>query len=185
MSEGGGGPGATDGGSDRELVERVLTAGDERAFRTLFRRHNPSVYRFALRLTGGNEGEAEDAVQEAWVRAYRQLPGFEWRAALRTWICSITARCVSELRRKNRPAEQIRSEDGRARECGDAAVAVVEWVDLEAALARMPHGYRTVVVMAARGFTHEEIAGTLGISIGTSKSQLARGRRWLHNRMNG
>ena len=63
---------------DRTLVERVLERGDERAFRELYRRHTPYLYQFALRVLGGHEQEAEDVIQETWIRAVGGLAGFRW-----------------------------------------------------------------------------------------------------------
>ena len=59
--------------SDRELADLVIHQGDEDAFRILYRRHTPYVYQFVLRLVGGNVQEAEDVIQETWMRAARGL----------------------------------------------------------------------------------------------------------------
>ena len=59
----------TDQRSDRELARMVVEEGDEEAFRALYRRHTPTVYRFVLRLVGGDVAEAEDLRQETWMRA--------------------------------------------------------------------------------------------------------------------
>jgi DNA-directed RNA polymerase specialized sigma24 family protein len=88
---------------DRTLVERVLERGDERAFRELYRRHTPYLYQFALRVLGGHEQEAEDVIQETWIRAVEGLAGFRWEAGLRTWLGGITLnQCRSRFRRRER-----------------------------------------------------------------------------------
>ena len=68
--------------SDRDLADLVIHQGDEGAFRLLYRRHTPAVYQFVLRLVGGNEQEAEDVVQETWLRAARGLENFRWKSAV-------------------------------------------------------------------------------------------------------
>ncbi len=159
---------------DRTLVERVLERGDERAFRELYRRHTPYLYQFALRVLGGHEQEAEDVIQEAWIRAVNGLAAFRWEAGLRTWLGGIVLnQCRALFRRRERmwleavPIPETAS-----------VPAPVDHVDLERALARLPDGYRTVLVLHdLEGYRHEDIARALGTTEGTSKSQLHRARR--------
>src|SRR5512142_252256 len=72
--------------------------GDEEAFRDLVERHSRSVFRLAYRMTG-NEQDAEDVVQESFLKAYRQLGRFESRADFGTWIYRIAANCCVDLLR--------------------------------------------------------------------------------------
>lgn len=163
--------------SDRELVQAVLKDGDEHAFRELYHRHTPRLYLLVLRLLGYSEMDAEDAVQETWVRAVREFRGFRWESALGTWLGAIGCNVARDQLRKLR-----RTED---RELTPALTSWVsnqpaEQVDLEHAIRRLPEGYRTVLVMHdLEGFTHEEIGTALGIAPGTSKSQLFGARRSL------
>lgn len=161
--------------SDRELADRVVSVGDEGAFRLLYRRHSPAVYRFLLRLSGGNAAEAEDLLQETWLRAAQGLGGFQWRSAFRTWVTGIALNQFRELARRN--GRRITGVDGDWE--GQAAAADSEGrIDLERALELLPPGFRTVLVLHdVEGFTHEEIGARLGIEDGTSKSQLHRARR--------
>lgn len=163
--------------SDRDLADQVRLAGEEHAFRALYRRHTPALYRFALRLLGGDELEADDAVQETWIKALEGLPGFRWEASLRTWLTGIALNiCRGILRRRDRHWLEVTDE----REPAVAGLPVGESLDLEAGLARLPAGYRAVVVLHdVEGYTHEEIAARLQIAVNTSKSQLSRGRRRL------
>src|SRR6476661_9891924 len=71
---------------DRSLADAVAGTGDERAFRELYRRHTPALYQLVLRMLGGVASDAEDVVQETWIRAVRQLSKFRWESSLRTWI---------------------------------------------------------------------------------------------------
>ena len=94
--------------SDATAVAQVR-AGDPDAYRVLVERHSHSVFRLAFRMTG-NEQDAEDMVQESFLRAYRQLGRFEARANFGTWIYRITANCCVDLMR----SRQARRDQSRA-----------------------------------------------------------------------
>jgi RNA polymerase sigma factor (sigma-70 family) len=160
--------------SDERLVRKFLRAGDEATFRELYRRHAPSLYALALRLVGGSEADAQDALQDTWVRACRTLARFEWRSSLRTWLTGILINRVRELTRETgRRGEEEMPEEYAA---ANGARPGTE-IDLERALRRLPAGYREVLLLHdVEGYTHEEIGALLGTSAGTSKSQLHHAR---------
>jgi RNA polymerase sigma-70 factor, ECF subfamily len=169
---------------DRELVARFLSSRAERAFRELYRRHTPLIYRVSARLLYGEARtrmSAEDVTQECWLRAVRGLEGFGWRSALATWLVGIAVRVCAEARRAPAVVHELDEYlESMLPPVFDAAA--LERVDVERLLAALPAGYRTVVVLHdIEGFTHEEIGVALGISPGTAKSQLARGRRALRD----
>jgi len=161
---------------DQALVTAILTLRDEAAFRTLFRRHSPSLYALARRLMGGSTADADDAVQETWIRACRRFASFRWDSALKTWLAAILVNRCRELRRHvvaNR--ESPPSCEPKVAPADDDLR-----VDLERAIADLPDGYRNVLVLHdVEGYTHEDIARLLDIDAGTSKSQLWRARRAL------
>lgn len=161
---------------DRELVDAVARSGDEAAFRALYRRHTPAVYRLALRLGAGDGPWAEELVQRTWIRAVEGLADFGWRSALSTWLGGIAVNCARELWREARSRKETGLEDSRAEIPFDAE----ERLDLDRAIERLPDGYRQVFVLHdVEGYTHEEIGRLLGIETGTSKSQLSRARQRL------
>src|SRR5216683_5356406 len=91
--------------SDAAAVAQAR-AGDSDAFRVLVERHGRSVFRLAFRMTG-NESDAEDIVQETFLRAYKQLNKFDWRASFSTWLYRIAANCSLDLiRSRKRRQEQ-------------------------------------------------------------------------------
>lgn len=161
---------------DRQLADAVVQGGDERAFRSLYRRYTPMLYPFVLRVLGGSVADAEDVVQETWVRAVKQLGKFRWESSLRTWLTAIALNLSREVLRKrgrDRTEELTPDHVLPARPGRDH-----ERLDLESAIARLPSGYRTVLVLHdIEGFTHEEISQQLAIAVGTSKSQLFDARR--------
>lgn len=167
--------------SETVLLQRVRE-GDERAFRTLYAEHAPGLYRFALRLTGGSDTESEEIVQETWVRAVRGLDRFEGRSGLRSWLNGIAARCAAEAARKS--ARLVASDAAVAAAASPEAPEPA--VDLERAVAALPSGFRTVLLLHdLEGYTHAEIADVLGISAGTSKSQLSRARARVRAALGG
>jgi RNA polymerase sigma-70 factor (ECF subfamily) len=165
--------------SDQVLVSRFMRTQDEATFRALYRRHTPALYPLALRLVGGSESEAEEAIQDTWMRACKTLTVFEWKSTLRTWLTGILINRVREMHRSVRR----RNEQELLDEClNPTNTSPGERIDLERAIARLSTGYRQVLVLHdIEGYTHEEISLQLEISIGTSKSQLFHARKALRN----
>lgn len=162
-------------------------AGDERALRALWMRYAPYVDAVVRRLVGDPD-TAADVAQEVWMQIFRALPSWRGESQFSTWAHRIAVnRTLNALRRLKRleglhtPIE----EDSVATEPADAPVERSMLArTIDDAVQRLPAGARTVFVLHdVEGFTHEEIADQLGISVGGSKSQLfkarARLRRWL------
>lgn len=160
--------------TDRVLAERLVEVGDESAFRELYRRHTPRLYQFVLRVMGGDELEAEDVVQDTWIKATRSLAGFRWESRLETWLTGIGLNlCRNRLRSSGRWTDL--NEHSLAAAPADPRESRI---DLERAIALLPAGFRTVLVLHdIEGFKHAEIAERLGVTEGTSKSQLFGARR--------
>ena len=113
--------------------------------------------------------DAEDVVQEAWIRAVSALPRFAWRSSLRTWLCGFVVNCCREIARDS--ITNIEADDVVQARSGPA-------VDIERAIGALPPAAREVFVLhEIYGYTHEEIGGIAGIEPGTSKSQLHHARR--------
>ena len=162
--------------ADQVLAQRNVGVGDESAFRELYRRHTPRLYQFVLRVMGGDELEAEDVVQDTWIRATRNLGGFRWESRFETWLTGIGLNlCRNRLRRGGRWEDL---DEDRLRRV--EAPPGEDRIDLERAISLLPAGYRTVLILHdIEGFKHAEIAERLGVSAGTSKSQLWSARRHL------
>jgi RNA polymerase sigma-70 factor (ECF subfamily) len=110
------------------------------------------------------------------------MASFGWRSALSTWLGGIAINCARELWREGRAwGETTLDEQWSGLSVSPGAPSnAEERIDLERAIERLPHGYRQVFVLHdVEGYTHEEIAGLLGIDAGTSKSQLSHARRRL------
>jgi RNA polymerase sigma-70 factor, ECF subfamily len=166
----------TSGGDDvdRQLVTALVRRRDERAFSSLYERHTTYLYRFALRLTAGDEDVAQDLVHDAWVRAVQRVAGFEWRSTLRTWLAGFV---VGLWRERQRQESRETPLDESYGDNGAALPASLDRIDVERALASLAPGFREVLVLHdIEGYTHEDIAVMLDVQPGTSKSQLSRAR---------
>jgi len=178
--------------SPRELHDVVVAAkrGDSEAFETLVRATYADVFALAIRLVG-NEHDAADVLQEAYLRAYRSLRKFRGDASFRTWMYRITANCSATLlsgRRRTRTAEL--DEEMPLADCRlgrDPEAVVSGGVDRErlvCALANLPESLRLVVVLRdVYDLSHEDIAAELGISQTAAKVRLHRARRKLRDQL--
>jgi len=167
--------------SDLELVERVLSRGDESAFRELYRRHSPVLFRLAVRLLGGSDPDAGDVLQETWCRAFEGLRRFSGGSSLRTWLAGVVVNCSREHIRARAQSRSLPSA-GLASPPGGSSPE--REMDVRRALDALPEGFREVLVLHdVGGYTHEEIALALDIAPGTSKSQLSRARRALRSEL--
>jgi RNA polymerase sigma factor (sigma-70 family) len=165
---------------DRTLAEAVSRDGDEWAFRLLFRRHSPVLSGFLRRIVADGSADCEDLVQETWIRALPALARFRWEASFRTWLLGIGYNVARRELRRPAPEELPAELPAGRRD------PLEERIDLTRAIAALPHGFRTVLVLYdIYGFTHDQIAGLLGISPGTSKSQLSRARAAVRARISG
>ena len=172
--------------ADNALMARLSRSGDARAFETLYRRHTQMLYATAVRITRDREAAA-DLVHDAWVRAVERGRRFEQRSTFRTWMVGILINLIRERARSERrngprhdPDESSAGDDPELEAAAPSTVDIggVDPLDLDAAIAALPSGFRQVLVLHdVEGFTHEEIAEMLEIVPGTSKSQLARARQ--------
>ncbi|MGI8996945.1 MAG: RNA polymerase sigma factor [Pyrinomonadaceae bacterium] len=172
--------------TDYELAQRSA-AGDMEAFEELYRRHFRRVYALCLRMLG-NPTEAEDLTQETFIQLYNKIGSFRGDSQFTTWLHRMTVNQVLMhfRRRKSRP--EFTTPEGetpvqivRGTE-NPNAMPVVDRITLENSISQLPPGYRSVFVLHdVEGYDHGEIAGMLGISVGTSKSQLHKARLKMRN----
>lgn len=168
---------------DAALIASVKR-GDPGSREALYHRYKRRVYGLALRIVGSTD--AEEVAQEAFIRIFRGLPKFRGDAALSTWIYRLavnaalshrTRRAGARLPLEENPTEAGVEAHPAAEPTGGDAVLRAR---LERALAQLPAGYRTVVVLHdVEGLEHEEIAAILDCHVGTSKSQLHKARARL------
>lgn len=170
--------------ADLELAARCR-AGDVDAFEELYRQHAKRLFNLVFRMTGCAE-DAEDLLQEVFLQAHRTLAGFRGESTLGTWLYRLTMNhCLDHLRgRRARMARSTESLDAdHAFEPASHTPIVptaVSRVDLERAIAGLADGYRAAFLLHdVEGFEHREVAKILGVSEGTSKSQVHKARMKL------
>lgn len=167
--------------TDIELC-RMAADGSLAAFEVIYQRYHRRTYSLTLRMTG-NQTEAEDLTQEVFIQLFRKVGSFRGDSAFSTWLHRLTVNQVLMHFRKRSFKNEKTSEDGEMPEqtvTGSAnpnKMAVVDRIALKNAIAVLPKGYKNVFVLHdVEGFEHEEVARMLGISVGTSKSQLHKAR---------
>ena len=156
--------------------------GERTAFEELYRAHGPRMKSIAMNLLR-DVSDAEDAVQETFLKVYRSSGGFQGESRLSTWIYRILINsCYDAIRRRRRRREGRAPEENRRTlpETPGAASDSGLRLALEDSLARIPDRPRTVFLLAAvEGFTHREIGDILNISEGASRILLFEARRKL------
>lgn len=162
---------------------RRAAGGDVRAFERLYHGHVGRVHSLARRMVGTED--ADELTQDVFVRAWEKLGTFRGESAFGTWLHRLAVNVLlghraTRRRRQERFVEDEERVAVAAASPPDAAAAI----DVEGALARLPQGARRVFVLHdVEGYRHEEIAGLLGVTVGTSKSQLHRARMMLRTRL--
>jgi RNA polymerase sigma-70 factor, ECF subfamily len=180
---------------DSEVVDRVRR-GETDLFEVLMRRYNQRLYRAARSVFPADPGEAEDVVQDAWVRAFAHLSQFEGRSSLATWLVRITLHEAWARARRLRRVEPLEwagdhDDDGHGKESrmnessaapdpeSDAAGTEMRAI-LEAAVAALPETYRTVFVLReVEDMSTEETAESLELTTDAVKTRLHRARGLL------
>ncbi len=166
--------------TEQDVVDvELAVSGDAAAFERLYRRYVNRVHSMARWLLG--DEDVDDVLQDVFVRAWEKLHTFKGQSAFATWLHRLATNVM--LRRR----QERRTYDGRfggsTAELDRAATAPQApgiGIDLETAVAALPEKAREVFVMHdVAGFKHEEIADRLGISPGTSRSQLHHARMAL------
>jgi RNA polymerase sigma-70 factor, ECF subfamily len=162
-----------DNPTDAELVDGCKR-GNVRAFERLYELHAGRMKSLAFHLLG-SRADAEDSVQEAFLKVYRALRGFEGQSALSTWIYRILINCCYDAMRKQ---QRLAEKPARAEFGADAKVPLK--IALERALSLLNERQRIVFLMfEVEGLKHSEIAGILEVPEGTSRSWLFEAKREL------
>lgn len=175
--------------SDLQLVERVKS-GDDDAFRLLVERHSRAIYRVAYRITG-NAADADDVVQETFLRAYRAVAAFDSRATFTTWLHRIAINGALDLidSRRRREGRIDAGEDLSLHASRDAAPdRVVLGGEMQRAIAeamnQLTGNERTAFVLRHfEGMSLEEIGQVLGTRLNATKNTVFRAVRKLRQQL--
>ena len=165
-----------------DLLQSCM-AGDSRAQFRFYERYSPRLYAVCLRY-GRDEGEANDILQEGFIKIFRELSAFRGEGSIEAWMCKIMVNtALSRLRKKSlkflpyvEPPENLYTDED--------IISALSASELITVLNHLPQGYRTVLnLYAIEGYSHAEIATMLDISKGTSRSQYLRAKIALKNRL--
>jgi len=160
------------------------------AFEALYERHHRRVYSLCLRMIA-NATEAEDLAQEVFVQLFRKAGSFRGESAFSTWLHRMTVNHVLMHFRKKVVRVEKTTTEGEIGEMQDYMLSAsekprfIDRIALDKAISELPPGYRMVFILHdVEGFEHEEVATLLGVSVGTSKSQLHKARLRLRELLN-
>jgi len=174
-----------EGGADAQAVERVKS-GDKDAYRLLVDRHSRNLFRLAFRITG-NEADAEDVVQEALLRAYRQIQTYDSRSTFSTWLYRIASNYALDLIRARGRHEKGRvtsaGEDQDVLDVADVRTPGQDRVlysnqvsqSINVALGGLtPQERAAFLLRHCEGKSIEEIGGVLGLATSATKNSIFR-----------
>jgi len=160
---------------ERMLIQRCL-AGERLAQRQLYDRYKDAMYTLAYRITSDFD-LAHDVLQEAFLAVFRGLDRFRQESSLGAWVKTIVVRTAYKKLKREPLTESL--EDSHTAEMIDWG-GYLDATYLEQAIQSLPPGYRSVfVLIEIEGYAHKEVAKLLGVSVGTSKSQLYHAKRHL------
>lgn len=167
--------------TDYELAQKAAAGGGD-AFEQIYRRHFRRVFALTLRMLG-DPVRAEDMTQEVFVQLFNKIGSFRGESAFTTWLHRMTVNLVLMYFRKASTRSELLTDEGetpvqivRGTE-NPETMPIVDRIALERAVQQLPPGYRSVFVLHdVEGYEHEEISKMMGISAGTSKSQLHKAR---------
>jgi RNA polymerase sigma-70 factor (ECF subfamily) len=165
---------------DLELAGRIKS-GDAAAFEALYQQHATRLYNLASRMSGA-AGEAEDLLQDIFLLAYRKVGSYRGESSLGTWLYRLAMNhCLDVLRNRQTRMGQVTDsmdEPDAAPVAAPAPVlSAVSRIDLERAIEALPPACRAAFLLHdVEGFGHQEVGEILGVSEGTSKSQVHKAR---------
>ncbi|MFZ9718449.1 MAG: RNA polymerase sigma factor [Chitinophagaceae bacterium] len=160
-------------------------AEDRRSQQALYQLYAPTLYAVALRYMG-TQADAQDVLQESFIKIFRAIHGFRGDGSFEGWIRRIVVNtAIEHIRKKHVITSAIETQQEEALESETAsALDQLGEQELLQMIAALPPGYRSVFnLFAIEGYAHKEIAELLQISEGTSKSQLARARLMLQEKI--
>lgn len=168
----------------QDLIDRCKN-GDDRAFQSLYKLYAKAMYNVSFRITGREE-DAQDAVQESFISAHRNIQHYRGDSAFGAWLKRIVInRSINVMRARKAELwpedEQFDIEEQEATQVYREDMTIER---IRLAIMNLPDGYRSVVSLyLLEGYDHEEIATILGISESTSKSQLNRAKARLREQL--
>jgi RNA polymerase sigma-70 factor (ECF subfamily) len=187
----------TDPDTNEMVLVQAAKKGDLEAFSELVRLYDRNVFRIAQHITH-NEEDAQDVVQEAFLKAYTNLEQFQGNSKFYTWLVRIAVNEALMKLRKRRNSKTVSLDEDVETEEGSMPREVADWSPnpeqlygqselgdiLKKTIQGLPPGFRTVFVLRdVEGLSTEETAESLGLSVPAVKSRLLRARLQLRERL--
>jgi RNA polymerase sigma-70 factor (ECF subfamily) len=166
--------------ADLDLAGRIK-AGDGSAFEALYQQHASRLYNLATRMSGA-KGDADDLLQDIFLLAYRKVGSYRGESSLGTWLYRLAMNhCLDVLRSRHAKmglvTDSMDAPDAAPVAAPGPALSAVSRIDLERAIRALPPACRAAFLLHdVEGFGHQEVADILGVSEGTSKSQVHKAR---------
>lgn len=168
-----------------------LNEDDQQTFHELYQKYHERVYSICFRMTQ-NASESEDLTQDVFVRLFRTVGSFRGESTFATWLYRLTVNLVlMHFRKRKRRLDRI-NEKGELPSYivpgsqDPKRMRIVDHILLSEVMPKLPEGYRQAIILHdIQGLQHKEIAEAKGRSVGTSKSQLHKGRAMLRELIAG
>jgi RNA polymerase sigma-70 factor, ECF subfamily len=168
-----------------------LLEDDQQTFHELYQKYHERVYSICFRMTQ-NTSESEDLTQDVFVRLFRTIGSFRGESAFTTWLHRLTVNLVLMHFRKRKRRQDRSNEEAELSTYivpgsqDPKRMRIVDRILLSEVIAKLPEGYRQAIILHdIQGLQHKEIAEAGGRSVGTSKSQLHKGRAMLRELIAG
>jgi RNA polymerase sigma factor (sigma-70 family) len=183
--------------ADDELIRRALD-GDQKAYTVLVERYRGALYHIVIKMVRRPE-EAEDLVQEAFIKAFGALASYRFEYRFSTWLYKIAANSAIDYLRKRR-IDAMSLDRPVATADGEIQVELADWtynpeetlykhrqsISIAAAIDALPEKYREVIVMRhSQDLSYQEIARQLDVPVGTVKARIFRARELLKKQLKG
>jgi len=175
----------------KATATKPLSDSDQKTFHQLYQKYHRGVYSICLRMTQ-NISDAEDLTQDVFVQLFRVIGSFRGESAFTTWLHRLTVNCVLMQFRKRKVRQKLVRENGDLPAYMIGAISdqgqvrIVDRILLSEVVAKLPKGYREAIILHdMEGLDHDEIAESRGRAVGTSKSQLHKGRARLRQLIAG
>ena len=170
---------------DEATIIKECVSGNPKAQKLLYDTFSNKMMAVCLRYANSTE-EAEDVLQEGSIKIFQHIQNFKQEGSLEGWIRKIMVNCALDAYRKNKKHSENLDIDRVGFALGEEAVESdhLQAADLMKLLNALPQGYKVIFNMfAIEGYSHKEIAESLGITVSTSKSQFSRARTFLQKRL--
>jgi len=171
---------------DEISLIKACSSGDNNAFKKIYDQHSPVMYSICLRYMK-NEDEAKDALQEGFIKVFKNIDKFTFSGSFEGWMKRIFVHAsIEQIRKRKKHLDVNELNSNEIKLASKIETGAMDAEKMMTLVQKLPEGYRTVFnLFIVDGYSHREISEQLGINENTSKSQLFKARKqlkeWLKN----